>query len=116
MSTYESRLQQRKLQFIERAKQRLALTHTNLELLSTQPQRSDLLPLIMKEFHQLAAAAGIYQLSELCSIAVNTEDMLIASQKSGSPPDPQAIAAAQAAVKTMGDILSHLCGEKEEAR
>lgn len=111
MSTYETRLKQRKAQFVERARERLARLKENLEMLAANPEKSHLWQPVMKEFHQLAAAAGIYEITELCRLAVDTEDKLIAAEKQGTPCGKQEIVAVVAVVDAMDEILRAISAE-----
>ena len=108
MSTYETRLNQRKAQFVERARQKLARMADSLKPAGKRTPAAELWQEVTKEFHQLAAAAGIYEIADLADLAVKTEDMLVAAQNNGASPGEPLIGHVLAAIQSMDEILARL--------
>jgi HPt (histidine-containing phosphotransfer) domain-containing protein len=75
VSTYAQRLQERRTRFVQRWLVRLQLTSERLNDLRSVSGKRDSLVQINRDFHQLAGAAGIYELQELCSLAIAAEDL-----------------------------------------
>ena len=75
MNGYKERLKQRRCRFVRRWQVRLQSTNQALVQLQGDGRNRALLTQINKDFHQLAGAAGIYELQGLCSLAIAAEDL-----------------------------------------
>jgi HPt (histidine-containing phosphotransfer) domain-containing protein len=75
VSGYKERLIQRRCRFVKRWEIRLQSTNQALMELQDDGGNRALLSQINKDFHQLAGAAGIYELQGLCSLAIAAEDL-----------------------------------------
>src|SRR6478735_6459694 len=85
MNSWESRLQERRTQFLVRAGEKLLVVEEMLDRLAIDPQDSDSLKVLNKHFHQLAGAGGIYEMDDICSLTIAAEDVCTRILNDGAP-------------------------------
>ncbi len=85
MKTFQERLQERRIQFLLRAKEKLATIKVMLGRLESDSSDYAALNVINQHFHQLVGAGGIYEMSDLCDLAIAGEDICIGLIRDNSP-------------------------------
>lgn len=75
MQTWQTRLNERKQQFLTKTKDKVAEVLPLLDVLATRRNDVDALTKVNKFFHQLAGAGGIYEMSEFCNVAIAAEEL-----------------------------------------
>lgn len=85
MNSWQSRLQQRRAQFLVRSGEKLESVQQSLSRLKLFPQDGDSLKSVNQHFHQLAGAGGIYELDALCDMAIAAEEICSRLLKDHAP-------------------------------
>src|SRR5690242_12865608 len=96
MNMWQSRLMERRAQFIVRSTEKLNGTGELIVRLQKKPSDKEALKQINKDFHQLAGAGGIYELTELCDLSIAGEELcsrLLNENLQPSPVDLQKMTA-----------------------
>lgn len=75
MQSWQSRLSDRKTQFLGKTREKLVEINVLLDQLAAQPHDRERLHALNKFFHQLAGGGGIYEMKEFCSVAISAEEI-----------------------------------------
>ena len=75
MSNWQTRLAQRRARFLARSHEKLENILQLIAHLEAQPGDTNCLDHINRIFHQLAGAGGIYELVEICDLAIAAETL-----------------------------------------
>jgi chemotaxis protein histidine kinase CheA len=78
MERLQSRIAQRRMQFLEKTALRLAEIEALLDDLPNTSADSEVLAQLNTFFHKLAGAGGVYEMEEFCTITIAAEDLCIA--------------------------------------
>jgi len=85
MQSWEARHSIRRSQFLEKTRMRLQEVTALLDKLAQQPRDEESLLLLNKHFHQMAGAGGIYELTELCNLAMAAEEICVKLVQNKAP-------------------------------
>jgi hypothetical protein len=77
MESYQTRLNERRVQFAQKTAQRMPEVESMLERLSHTPDDLQTLADANKFFHQLAGAGGIYEMADLCDSSIAAEEVCL---------------------------------------
>lgn len=75
MSNWQTRLNERKMQFLAKTRDKLVEVEQLLNVLRQVPNDAETLTRVNKHFHQLAGAGGIYEMSEFCNVGIAAEEL-----------------------------------------
>lgn len=106
MSTFESRVAERKALFLERWQERVGDMAGCAEQLQKEPGRLDLLAHLNQQFHQICGPAGIYELTVVCQCAMAGEDKCIALLRAEQPLSSAQTAALRQCVQLLAAALN----------
>ena len=107
MSTDQSRVIERRTQFAQRWLKRLEGTAARL---TKSAQSSEDMKEITKDFHQICGAAGIYELNELCAVAIAAEDLCLTIAAANSPPNSKQLEHLRSSVASIAKLLQPMSG------
>jgi DNA-binding response OmpR family regulator len=85
MQDWQTRLNERKQQFLIKTKDKIAEVITSLDQLVGSPTDRSALTRVNKHFHQLAGAGGIYEMTEFCEISIAAEELCTRLLMNDSP-------------------------------
>jgi len=106
MSDYKTRLLERRKSFVIRWTQRLHGTTASVATLTEGDPAQ--LKSVTKDFHQLAGAAGMYELTDVCDKAIAAEDLCAALIKTQTVPSPADVELLRAKLSAIIDLLRAL--------
>ncbi len=76
MSVWAERLKTRRAAFVEKARTKLERAGELIEQARLTPDDAELVQSINRIFHQLAGAAGIYEMQQICQLAMEAEAVI----------------------------------------
>lgn len=101
MQTWQSRLNERKQQFLNKTRDKVAEVLPLLDSLVANRNDVEALTKVNKFFHQLAGAGGIYEMTEFCNVAIAGEELCTKLLMHSSPVGQME----QAKLRTFCDAL-----------
>jgi hypothetical protein len=106
MSDYKTRLLERRKSFVIRWTERLQATTQSIDSLPAGDAVQ--LKSVTKDFHQLAGAAGIYELTDVCDKAIAAEELCATLVKTQSAPSANDVEMLRTTLSAIIDLLRAL--------
>ena len=77
MTSWESRFAERRTKFLSGAQDKLQIIDVQIEQLVIQPNDTETLRQLYRQFHKFVGAGGIYELSAFCQASIDAEEFCL---------------------------------------